>query len=139
MIFFTDENISYKAAELLSVFDRRNEIRAHKNYFDPGTPDLDWLGGIAKWTQKPAVICGDGRILRNKAEMAALRSAGLHFIFLARGWTNMHWSTFAWKIIRVWPSIVANIEKISRPTIFEISAGTLKVERKGLVANLGRK
>jgi hypothetical protein len=71
--FFTDENISPRVAQLLEVFDPENEVRAHKDSFAKGTPDTQWLQQISTWTPKPVVVCGDGRILRNRAELAILK------------------------------------------------------------------
>ena len=64
MIFFTDECFMYKANTLLEAFDRENQIRPLLDHFPKGTPDTEWIAAISKWTPKPAVICGDARILR---------------------------------------------------------------------------
>lgn len=140
MIFLTDENISHKAARLLEVFDHRNEIRAHGDYFEKGTPDVDWMRQVAEWNPKPAIICGDGWILRNKAEMVTLRDSDLMFVYLASGWMTLKWEEFAWKIIKAWPSIASEVHKANRATIFQVHVGgSLKVERICLVSELSRK
>lgn len=127
MIFFTDECFMYKANALLEAFDRNNEIRALLDHFERGTPDTVWISKIAQWAPKPVVVCGDGRILRNKVERKVLRDAELTFVCLASGWTNLSWDVFAWKIIKVWPAIVQSAGAVIRPTVFEVSPATLKV------------
>lgn len=129
MIFFTDECFMYKANRLVEAFDRENEIRPLLDHFERGTPDVVWIPTIAKWTPKPVVICGDGRILKNKVERQVLKEAGLTFICLSSGWTNLEWPVFAWKIIKVWPRIVVCGTAI-KPTVFEVSPTTLKVEKQ---------
>lgn len=139
MIFLADANISPKAARLLEVFDSRNEIRAHGDHFEEGTPDVDWLSKVAEWNPKPAIICGDGNILRNKAEMVTLRDSGLMFVYLASGWTKLKWEEFAWKIIKAWPGITNEVRKALRATIFQVHVKSLKVERICLVSELSKK
>ena len=107
--FFTDECFMRKANALLEAFDPENPIRALLDHFAPGTPDIEWIPAIAAWVPKPVIVCGDARILRNKVERAVLNEAGLTFICLAPGWTNLPWPTFAWKIIKVWPDVVEEV------------------------------
>jgi hypothetical protein len=128
MIFFTDECFMYKANKLVEAFDRDNVIKPPLDHFSAGTPDVEWIPAVAAWTPKPTIVCGDGRILRNKVERQVLKEAALTFICLSKGRTNLEWSVFAWKIIKVWPTIVISAQAI-KPTVFEVSAATLKVEK----------
>ena len=128
MIFLADENFTSHGVRLLEAFDLVHEIRHLTDSFERGTPDVEWLGAIASWRPKPIVIGGDGRILRNKVERKTLRAADLSFVYLASGWTNLPWNDMAWKLIKVWPSIVRNVEQSRRPTVFEVKPGNLKVE-----------
>ena len=121
MIFFTDENIAEPASDLLRVFDRGNEIRKFLEHFPRGTPDVDWLTEIKAWSPKPFIVCADGRILKNAVERAALKSSGCTFIYLASGWTNIAWDTYAWKVIRYWPEVRACAQKTEAPAIIELS------------------
>jgi hypothetical protein len=130
MIFFTDECFMYKANALLEAFDRENEIRPLIDHFNSGTDDIAWIPAIAQWKPKPIVVCGDGRILRNKVERSVLKTAELTFVCLASGWTNLEWNQFAWKIVKAWPGIVQNASLAIRPTVFEISPQTLKIEKR---------
>ena len=139
MIFLTDANISHKAARLLEVFDPRNEIRVLDDYFEEATPDIDWMRQVADWNPKPAIICGDGHILKNKAEMMTLRDSDLMFVYLAPGWTKLKWADFAWKIIKAWPGIVNDVKRANRATIFLVHVKSLKVERICLVSDLSKK
>ena len=136
MIFLMDENISPHAARMLGHFDRKNEIRALEDHFEKGTPDVVWLTEVATWDSKPVIVGGDGRILKNPAERAALRSADLMFVYLASGWTKLPWEEQAWKIVKVWPAIVQNVVKTRHPTVFEVSVRSLKVDRFKLVADI---
>jgi hypothetical protein len=129
--FLADENFIEHAVRLLEAFDQENEVRHLTDHFKKGTADAEWIGAIGAWDPKPVVIGGDGRILRNKAELAALRTADLSFVFLASGWTKLDWNTFAWKIVKAWPGIVENVQRAREPTVFEVRPGNLKVRRIG--------
>ena len=73
---------------MLASFDRKNDIKAHEDCFEKGTADTEWILEVATWEPKPIIVCGDGRILKNRSEQTALRNANLMFVYLARGWTN---------------------------------------------------
>lgn len=65
-----------------------------------------------------------------------LRQCDLMFVYLARGWITIGWEEQAWKIIKAWPAIVHSVSHTRKPTIFEVHAGSLKVERVKLVSQL---
>jgi len=137
MKFFMDRNLPQQLARLIEVFDQSCEIRhLDDSEFADTTADVDWLRTVGSWTPKPAILCGDGRILKNRAEAQALRDAGLTFFYLAEGWVNLPWAEQVWKMIKVWPSIVADARP-RRPTVYRITV-QLKVERFCLTDELGR-
>ena len=140
VIFFTDENISKYAAYMLSQFEHKRgiQVRPFDDYFKKGTPDTEWMTKIASWdNEHPGVaVCGDGRILTNKVEKRVLKESGLMFVLLSRGWTTLKWHDFAWKIIKVWPDIVTNVEQARYPMVFEVAVGGLKVRGLGRISSL---
>ena len=136
MTFFMDRNLPLQMARLIEAFDRASRVRHLDDEFEQITPDVVWIRDVARWDPKPAIVCGDGRILRNQAEAQALREAGLTFFHLAEGWVNLPWREQAWKMIKVWPSIVDDAHP-RRPTVYRVSV-QLKVERVCLTEELGR-
>ena len=134
MIFFTDENIPKWAAYMLDIFDRDHNIRASVDYFDEGTKDEEWIRAVARWDD-PVAVCGDGRILKNRAERRVLKECGLMFVFLARGWTNLPWPDYAWKIVKVWPAIVKNVRQVRYPVLFEVTP-RLKIQLRCRISDL---
>lgn len=135
MNFFADENVNPRMAALLEAFDPDCRVRHLTHQFERGTPDLVWIPDLAERDESWAVLAGDGRILRNKVERSALKQANLTFVHLAPGWTNLKWEEQAWKMIRVWPVIREEVERVSRPTVFQVKV-QLKVERIGYTASL---
>lgn len=130
MIFITDENIPSQANKMLEAFDRAHQIRPLTDYFPKGTPDIQWIAGLGGWNPKPAVLSGDSRILRNSVEAQVLKEAKLMWAALGRGWINIQWEEFAWKIIKVWPDVRNGIVRAIRPAVFEVRLSTLKVEKR---------
>ena len=123
MKFFTDENFMHPAALLLQAFDHNNEIIPLVEYYKgrKGVPDTEWIGDVSQWDEKPIVVCGDGHILTRPIERKALVDAKLTFVHLARGWTNLEWNTFAYKIIRVWPAIRERSLSHVSPAVLEVT------------------
>jgi len=135
VIYFTDENISEYLAKMLEVFDRENQIKAHTDYFDKGVPDEEWMKGIAKWGSDVVAVCGDGRILKNRAQRKVLKECELMFVHLAPGWTCMPWEDQAWKCIKVWPSIIKEVSQANHPMLFQVSVNG-KVSPTGRISSL---
>jgi hypothetical protein len=83
--------------------------------------DIDWIEHLRTHNQVWIFISGDGRLLKNPAERAALRSAGLHGFVLAAAYqkTPLHQvaATLVWK----WPEIVKVTQLVAPPAIHEIS------------------
>ena len=133
MRFFFDRNMSPMLARMVDILDRENTSRSYydDDRFTPTTPDIEWIQSIAADDPPWIVVSGDGRILKNKTELSALKEARLTFFCLSNQWMYMNfYKEQAWKFIKVWPSIVENAKGTSQ-RIFEISGGAgLKVERK---------
>ena len=93
---------------------------------------------VAAMQPKPTILCGDGRILSNDAELATLKSCELMCVFLAAQWmTSTPWPDFAWKLIKAWTGVVEQVEKARAPTVFTLGAGrALKCEKVSLVSQL---
>lgn len=132
--FVLDENISHKLADILPHVCPDCDVKHLTSLYGQGSPDAEWLGKLGRMTTKPVVIGGDGRILRNRAEQQALKSAGLTFVLL-KNWTNIGWHEQAWKMVKVFPEIVREVGTLRSPTIYEITTAP-KLSVFGLTANL---
>ena len=105
MTFYADENVSHHLARVLEAFDLSNEIRHITDRYEKGTPDEEWIPGFGALRPTPAVLGGDGQILRRKAQRALLRDSNLSFVYLARGWMNIPYEQQAWKLVKAWPDM----------------------------------
>jgi hypothetical protein len=136
MHFFIDRNVPVALARMLGHYDRAHTIIYHDDRFEKTTPDTVWLPSVAGWDPVPVVLSGDGRILRNPAELQVLRGLPITFFLFAGGWSDLAWPEFAWKAVKVWPEVVAAASP-RRPSIFRIPVSTTKVELECLTSELG--
>ncbi|MCO6188116.1 hypothetical protein [Rhizobium sp. L1K21] len=67
--------------------------------------DIEWISYLARSNEKWIFISADAQILRNAAERAALRTAGLHGFVMAAGFQKTPLHQVASLLIWRWPDI----------------------------------
>lgn len=80
--------------------------------------DIEWIEYL-KRKKDWIFVTGDFRLLKNKAERAALRGSGLYGFILATGYQKLPDHHVASNLIRKWPE-VENLVKAVGSSIFEI-------------------
>ncbi|MCM2475389.1 hypothetical protein HGO38_18060 [Rhizobium sp. CG5] len=85
--------------------------------------DLEWIDLLRSATEVWIFVSGDKRILKNPAERAALRSAGLHGFILAAGYQKTPLNQVAATLVARWPDMCRITEIISAPSMHEIPIG----------------
>jgi hypothetical protein len=70
------------------------------------TPDLEWIERLRQASESWLFISGDRRVLKNPAERAALRSAGLHGFILPAAYQKTPIHQLAATIVWKWPEIL---------------------------------
>jgi len=92
----------------------------------PGLPrgrnsaDVEWIELLKKSSERWIFISGDRRLLKNAAERAALRSAGLHGFILAPGYQKTELHHVASLLIWRWPELLKITELVAPPAMYEI-------------------
>jgi len=85
--------------------------------------DEEWIAYLVDDQVTWIFVTGDGRVLKNPATRAALRSSGLHGFVLAPAYQktplNQLASTLVWK----WPELEKITNLLAAPTIHEIPVG----------------
>ena len=95
----------------------------------PGLPrgrhsaDLEWIDLLRRDPDEWLFITGDGRLLKNPAERAALRSAGLHGFVLAPAYQKSPSHMVAATIVMRWPDLLKITEVVAPPAMHEIPIG----------------
>ena len=90
------------------------------------TPDLEWIDHLRQSPRDWIFVSGDGRVLKNSAERAALRSAGLHGFILAPAYQKTPLNQLAATLVWKWPEIQKVTELLSPPSMHEIPVGRMK-------------
>lgn len=128
MKFFFDRNMSKYLATMMAIYERTATV-VHLDddgRFIPTTPDVEWIRILAADETPWIILSGDARILRNRVERGVLEEAKLTFFCMGRTWSHMDVNEYAWKFLKIWPSI---LEKASSPTkrIYEVSGTKVDV------------
>jgi len=122
-VFFDNCTAPWQASTLDGFVSHLGH-RAYHIMHVPGLPqgrhtaDVDWIDHL-KRQRDWIFISGDFRLLKNKAERAALRSSGLYGFIMATGYQRMPAHQVASNLVWKWPEI-ENVIKAVSPSIFEI-------------------
>jgi hypothetical protein len=82
--------------------------------------DLEWIGYLQRHPERWIFVTGDGRLLKNRAERAALRSANLHGFVLAPAHQKAPPHHVAALLVWKWPEIEAVTHLVATPSMHEI-------------------
>ncbi len=131
--FFFDRCCPPKLADVIRAFEDDVEVRHFNDdlRFVHNTPDIEWIGTLAKDPESAWVVLSmDGKILKRAHEKEAIRESGLPFFLLGSAWMSIEMHEKCWKLLKVWPNVVRTARE-SRHRIFEIMGGTgLKIDPK---------
>lgn len=120
MRFFFDNNLPPRLAKAIDALLGSSGKAIHLLInFQADTPDIDWLSSLARegdWV----IISGDIRITRNPHERKAWQEARLTSFFLPKGWMNIDPWIQASKLIRWWPDIMAQANRVAPGAAFVV-------------------
>ncbi len=129
MIFLLDENFNEKVIPLLAAYFTQDSLITVAREFGKGSADTEWIPRAARRNPPSFVVSGDFRRVKSKHQRKIVTQAGLTWFALSPGWTNIPVDVYAWKIVKVWPSIRETASEVTRPLIFQVPVSSLKVER----------
>jgi hypothetical protein len=110
-------------ASTLNGFIKHNGHSAYHIKDVPALPrgrhsaDIEWISHLRQQPDDWIFISGDGRILKNPAERAALRSAGLHGFILAPAYQKTPMHQVAAMLIWKWPEILQVTALLAAPSM----------------------
>ena len=105
MKVFFDHNMSPAMARAFrELFRKEHEIKFLAEKFDPSTTDVAWITALSQESQW-AVISGDRRITRNRAEYLTFRNSNLIGLFLSAGLYKAPVIKQMERILALWPKI----------------------------------
>jgi len=84
------------------------------------SPDIEWLDFLRNSREKWLFFSSDKRILKNSAERAALKTAGLHGFILGPAASKTPLNHVAAILVWRWPEILKITELVAAPSMHEI-------------------
>jgi hypothetical protein len=129
MRFFFDRNMSPRLARMIDIYERDSSVIHHDDdgRFTPTTTDVEWIRALAADDPSWVVLSGDGRILKNRVELAALNEARLTFFCMSKAWSHMGLHEYTWKFVKL-PSVIELAKSPSRK-IFEVAGAKIDLIR----------
>lgn len=107
--FISDQG--HSARHIRDIAERPNGRRS---------TDEEWIEFLRQSRDVWIFITGDGRLMKNPAERAALRRAGLHGFVLTPAFQKTPFNQVAALLIWRWPELVKVTELFETPTMHEI-------------------
>lgn len=117
MTFFFDNTFPKQLVEILRLL--KVDVRHLQEDFPENTLDVDWIPEVGKrgWV----VITGDRGIARKPAEKKALEEARIISVFMAKGFTNKAIFDLVSCIIKWWPEIERQVERVKAGTSLQVT------------------
>lgn len=127
MRFFFDRNSCVRTARMLAIYEGPpgNQVRHHNDdpRFNKKSTDTYILETLYQEDPEWIFVGGDGKILRNRTELAVLADVNLTYLLLAPAWCNKLIEDTCWMIIKGWPKIVSQMERLKEHSIVELKFG----------------
>jgi hypothetical protein len=102
----------------------------------PTSTDVQIFQALYNDDPKWIFVGGDGAILRNKAELSVLAELDMSYLVFSHQWCNRRIEDTCWMLIKGWPKIVLELERLKMPSIIELKYGSSgSVENKGSTAS----
>lgn len=134
MRFFFDRNSCVRTARMLDIYEGNagHEVRHHNDdrRFNPRSKDIEIIRTLYEEDPNWIFVGGDGKILRNKVELAVLAECNLTYLIFNSTWCNKPIQDTCWMIVKGWPKITSELERLKTHSIVELkynSAGALDI------------
>jgi hypothetical protein len=124
-----DENLPPALANALAaLFVGVHEVTHIRHHFGAGVKDIQWIGELSR-DGRWAVISGDRRITRVRAEYQAFRDSRLVGFFLARGLYKATLIKQTERILALWPSIEQSMSIVEGGAMFELRMSSSRLSQ----------
>ena len=129
MKVMVDENLPPALANALAaLFVGTHEVRHIRLQFGAGVKDVDWIARLSR-DGRWAVISGDRRITRVRAEYQAFRNSRLVGFFLSKGLNKAPLVKQMERILVLWPSIEQTMGIVEGGAMFELQMSSNRLSQ----------
>jgi hypothetical protein len=140
MKFFFDRNSCVRTARMLAIYEgsKGHHVRHHNDdpRFSEKSTDEEIIKSLHDEDPGWVFVGGDGKILRNKVELSVLAECNLTYLVFHHNWCNTVIENTCWMLIKGWPKITSEIERLKVRSIVELKYGSSgSVEIKGATAS----
>lgn len=126
MRYVFDENIGAPLCRALAeIFCDRGDSYVHLNddpRFPKSCPDPVWLRGLAADAVETTIVTCDGRIRTHPENAIAMKESMHTMVFFHKDWPRKTIEEQAWRIVKAWPDVVAEVRRARDPVLIEVSA-----------------
>lgn len=140
MRFFFDRNSCVRTARMLDIYEGPSvhRVRHHNDdqRFNKKSEDVEIIRTLYEEDPNWIFVGGDGKILRNKVELAVLAECNLTYLVFNHVWCNKPIVDTCWMIIKGWPRVTSELGQLKTHSIVELKynqAGVLEI--KGATAS----
>jgi hypothetical protein len=125
---------------MLSIYEgpKGHHVRHHNDdgRFSPDSKDVDIIKTIFSEDPNWVFVGGDGKILKNKVELAVLAECNLTYLIFNHTWCNKKIEDTCWMLVKAWPKITSELERIRTHSIVELKYGASgAIELKGATSS----
>lgn len=129
MKVLVDENLSPALARSLHALFNGDHLIIHvREKFDAGISDIEWIEALnseGRW----AVLSGDRRITRNRAEYNAFRNSKLIGFFLSKGVYKSPVTRQAVRILTLWDTMCQLADNVEGGAMFELPMTSSRLQQ----------
>lgn len=123
-----DENLPPALAKsLAALFVGRHDVVHLRERFDPGVEDTQWIGELSAEGQW-AIISGDRRMTRNRAEKQLFQHSNLIGFFFSRSLQKAKLTRKMERLMALWETIEAQAKLVRGGSMFEIGIRSSKLK-----------
>jgi hypothetical protein len=125
---------------MLSIYEgpKGHHVRHHDDdpRFTKISTDIEIIQTLYNEDPEWIFVGGDGKILRNKAELAVLAECDLTYLMFNHNWCNKRIEDTCWMLVKVWPIITSEISRLKVHSIIELKyGGSGSLDIKGATAS----
>ena len=121
MNFLLDNNLPPALAKALHELSKTegHRVIALREKFQASTPDIEWITKLRE--EGHWVVVSKDKFSKGSMEKRAFAESGLAIFVLAKQWQHMTFWDTAHNLVRWWPAITEQAQRISGGGVFKVS------------------
>lgn len=122
-----DENLGARLPKMIELCYKEVDVSTVSTLGFRGKADVELFQEFASHRPVPVFVTKDMNITKRGDERTALKESGIHFVLLRWENSGMNLPEQAWRLLRVWPSIVDRVGRMSTPMQIMVNLNTFRI------------